>query len=431
MSVSCLYRIWRDQLRLACSRAVVRSLLVSLLAGVVSLAPDLEALTAEVPVVHNAARPRDGRQILRLTEIWRAGGADDDTFFGVICAGVRDDSGRVYLLDRQLCQVFVYAADGGLIRTLSREGEGPGEVRRPRDLLFWPDGSLAIVEGSPARIVKIDPDGIPRGIVTPQEPEPKTGGFPALSEVRYGGGNLVVCGTMRILGGPVIHIRRFLGGCDPEGRVTVLYLDRATEVKVADREYAEKDEYFVTGERWAIGLDGRVYAASARDRYAIEVFAPDGSPEMIIERPYLPWPRSAEEIEEIAAGVTMFQNGQRVEVDAKIEDHEPAIGRLWVNDSGNLWVVGSRGVREQPSGVLLTCDVFDSEGVFVREVAMSCEGRHRQDRLLYLGGDRYLLIRNYMSAMNAMFGHRVMGGPETPQDAAPEPLEIICYQAEP
>ena len=52
--------------------------------------------------------------------------------------------------------------DGGI---LGREGDGPGEFRRPIALEFLPGERLGVVQRIPGRIVCLDLEGEPRGVV--------------------------------------------------------------------------------------------------------------------------------------------------------------------------------------------------------------------------------------------------------------------------
>ena len=83
--------------------------------------------------VENPAQPSNGAQTVSLEELWRLGGEtdSDEEFFGVISQIATDPSGNVYLLDQQLNEVKIFAADGSYVRTIGREGEGPGEFRNP------------------------------------------------------------------------------------------------------------------------------------------------------------------------------------------------------------------------------------------------------------------------------------------------------------
>ena len=74
-----------------------------------------------------SATPPGGIESLALRELWRAGGLDEDVIFGEIEQIVAGPEGNLYVLDSQLCQVMVFGPEGEFLRTLSREGEGPGE----------------------------------------------------------------------------------------------------------------------------------------------------------------------------------------------------------------------------------------------------------------------------------------------------------------
>jgi hypothetical protein len=115
-------------------------------------------------VVENAATPTQAPTSIRLEELWRVGDGDaPEELFGVIQRVTADAEGNVYLLDRQLSEVRVFDKDGNYPRTIGREGEGPGEFRRPSDMFFLPDGRLAILQVFPPRIVLLKRNGTPVG----------------------------------------------------------------------------------------------------------------------------------------------------------------------------------------------------------------------------------------------------------------------------
>ena len=67
-----------------------------------------------------------------LTELWRAGGEDDEYFSAPSAPSEPTSEGQIYLLDSQLSEVHVYTPDGEHLRTVGREGDGPGEMRGSR-----------------------------------------------------------------------------------------------------------------------------------------------------------------------------------------------------------------------------------------------------------------------------------------------------------
>ena len=67
------------------------------------------------------------------------------------CVAV-DPSGRTWVGENE--QVEVFSPEGEHQSTLSREGEGPGEIRAPADMLFLPDNTFGIVTRFPGRMTR-------------------------------------------------------------------------------------------------------------------------------------------------------------------------------------------------------------------------------------------------------------------------------------
>ena len=89
-----------------------------------------------VPRLIDDDGPSLGVRTLVLKELWRVGGEDEDVLFGRIVDVQRHPNGEVYILDNQMCQVVVISGDGEHLRDLSRQGDGPGEIRQPMGLVF-------------------------------------------------------------------------------------------------------------------------------------------------------------------------------------------------------------------------------------------------------------------------------------------------------
>ena len=69
---------------------------------------------------------------------------DPDYILGWPVSLTHSPEGNIVFVDRMKHAAFVYTPDGEFIRTIGREGEGPGEFRRPWGLSFYSDGSLQI-----------------------------------------------------------------------------------------------------------------------------------------------------------------------------------------------------------------------------------------------------------------------------------------------
>jgi hypothetical protein len=383
---------------------------------------------ADAPRIENPATPAGGVTTLRLEELWCAGGDDDeDLMFGLITRVRTDEEGNLYVMDAQLQQVHVLSPDGRLLRTLCREGDGPGEVRMGTDMAFLPDGSIGVARRYPGAIVRLDRQGHPAG--------PAIGGRTAelgFASLEVGGGNLVAGAVGRVAGEREMTNTTtfFLGSFDLEGTEKARYL--------ASEWFVDYQNDFVFDEAraiadfaysFAVDREGRVYAAADRDRYAISVFAPDGRLERVIEREFTPRRRTATELARMRALTDRRFRTFPFDITFDLCENEAVLAwyhrALQIAADGTLWVRHSRSGTDQPPGVMLTFDVFDPAGRFVRQVAVPDVGEALHDGVFLAGADRLVLVRGFVDSMRTHVG----GGQGALADLGDEPAapEIVCF----
>ena len=386
--------------------------------------------SAEPIVVKNPAQPANGVVKMQLEEQWRAGGADDEeTFFGQVTWAETDAEGLLYVMDAQLCEVSVYDQDGTRVKSLFREGDGPGEVRQPRDLVVFPDGTIGVVQEFPGKIIRVDSDGNPVSSITPNTGDPTAGGQTALVSAEHRGGTFMVAGLFISAGERQGMQNRnlYLSTIDNEGVLNKQLLNQTVTWDFTNFVYDEEESLPSFWYTSAVGPDGKVYAAPDRDAYRINIYATDGTLERVVERDYKSWKRTADDRAWITALLTGAFRSVPFEVNLKISDIEADISwwnrGLQVDNDGNLWILSSRGMREQPTGVMATFDVFDKAGRFDRQVQVMCpEGDASEDGIFLLGDDRVLLIKGYVDATAA-----ALGGGGIEDDGEAEPMELVCY----
>lgn len=381
---------------------------------------------AAVPTVDNGPEPRDGLREVKLTELWRAGGEDDEIFFGYVAAVRTDAAGRLYILDQQQSEVQIYATDGTHLRTVGREGEGPGEFRSPNDMFVLPDGTVCVLQGFPGNIVKLAPDGTPAGQSTFN-----TGGgteqgqFGVLVAGRAVGNGIALAGIQMTIGGAVSEQTYFLSRCSVDGVQTALLLEKKHVIDYSDFRLDEQKMDFVWN-RFAIGPEGRIYLAPERNVYSVQVFAPDGELERVIRREYSPITRTAEQSDvqrRTIEGVGAYYPVPPREI--TIEPTAPDIAGMFVDDRRQLWVISSLGVRDRAAGVFVVADVFDPDGGFVEQVALLAPGDPERDSFYLLGDGRVVVVTG---ALDAFLNQQAVAADETAEEA--EPLEVICYRGQ-
>ncbi len=384
---------------------------------------------AAAPVVTNGDVPANGLVKVQLEELWRIGGEEDeDNLLGVIDRVLVDDDGTVYLLDIQLVEVQVFDTDGEYVRSLGKQGDGPGELRNVRDLLFLPDGTVGLVQGFPGRIVKVDLDGLPAGELKPGGDDPSAGGFFALRSAASSGGRLVLGGAKITRGDNSRTATNFIAAFDQGGVEGIRYLESVNVRDFGRMEFSEKGDFFPGQGGWTLADDGRLYVAPARNEYRIEVHGPDGGLERTIVRKYESWKRTPVESDRAREMMMPFRRRNRNSIKLVMEPTERDILGIHLDPEGQLWVLPSRGIREQDEGIHSTWDVFDSSGTFVRQVAIACEGDGQKDALFFPGGGLAVLVREHADAVYAFRGRGADNPEAEEEDAEVRPLEVICYR---
>lgn len=363
---------------------------------------------------------------LQLEELWRAGGEGDDLIFGLPVEALADESGKVYLADQQLCRVFVFGPDGTPEGTLSREGEGPGEVRAPVDLVRFPDGNFGLAEFFPGKIVKVTPDDLPAGEMQIDVAGGEVGGFVMQVMAEARGGHLLVAGSRSVPEQTRLVRTHFLAGIGPDGEQTVRYMDRESHIQRPHSVVHEDDFIPSFPQASALGWDGRVYTALDRERYQVIVFNPDGSCDRVIERPgFEPWKRDKRDMRRVTA---LFESwaGANPETwpEFDLKATERTINTLHIDGDDRLWVQHSRSNRDLPDGVFLNMDLYDRAGRWQREVNLVCEGNPVSDGIRFLGDGRVLVIKGFVVARLACLGS---GNANLGEEDGGE-IEIICYR---
>jgi len=378
---------------------------------------------AEPPRTDNGAEPSGGLVTAEMTEAWRAGGEDDDIFFGSVASIRTDSEGNILLLDGQLSEVHVYSPDGEFLRTVCREGDGPGEVRRPNDMFVTADGTVCVLQDFPGRLVKVTPDGLPAGETTYSRGD----GGPAPMAVLNRGfalpEGILLVGIRMTFDSGTNNQTFFLSLCTEDGVEQIPLVEKANLIDYSEFVMTEAGLDFVWS-RVAVGPDGTVFTAPGRNSYEIQVFDTAGQPVRTFSREYKQGQRNKEEVK--AARQVLEAIGAyypRPPVKYVTEDTSPAIAGMWATDDGRLWVQTGDAHISAPEGSWVVLDVFSPEGIFEKQVALPGSYQARQDGLFMQPDGRIIVV---VGALDAFLNQQAVSSDQ--EDGAEEtPLEIICY----
>lgn len=381
-----------------------------------------------VPHVKNGATPKAGVETLQLKELWRRGGEDDEEIlFGIISDVAVGPDGNIYLLDAQLSEIKVISPAGELLRTIGREGEGPGEFRGAQQLVFLPDGTIGVAQVFPGKLIGLNTDGSPAKDVEPGKADPTAGGFFVLVNAESGGDNLVVTGIDLSFDQATMSQKRHYFvrsyGLDGKQKAEFYGVDR-TWVFNDNFKFLESDNDFVW-RRFGVGPAGQVIAAPQPFEYALNVYSPDGKLERVIERDYETWPRN----DKVRARYQSLMEAQSVQFPNRptpvLETNEPDVQHVrWAAD-GTIWVLTSRALYTPEPGVLAAWDVFSPSGEFVKQVKAMAPGDSATDWLFLTDEGLAIQVTGFWDAAMA-----AMGGGDG-EDEAAAPMEIICYSTKP
>jgi hypothetical protein len=367
--------------------------------------------------------PAQPPRTIQLEELWRIGGDQGDLLLGTVSEVTADPAGNVYVLDSQLRHVEVISPTGEHVGTLSREGDGPGEVRMPRDVVFLADGTLGIAELFPAKLVRMTPDGEPRPSIMLGSGSGPVTGLRVTIGCENRGATLLLAGHLAVQGDVGQDRTQFLCTIGEDGAEQARFCQAEMALDFQRPRILEREilpGFFVAN---AIGPDGRIYAPRSRDAYVIDVYLPDGTLERVIEREFDNRPRTARETRRIEAVFNAAARQIPGEIVPVIEPANPVIAGLSVDEGGDLWVKHSRSGDDRPPGVLLTYDRFDPTGRYVQAVSIACEGDPAYDDLEFLPDGRVLLIKGYVLAQWSAFD---FGTVDWDDDEETAEMEIVC-----
>ncbi len=384
------------------------------------------------PHVKNGSTPTGGVQALRMNELWRVGGEDNEEFlFGLIPKVCTDGKGQVYVLDSQLSQILVFSPDGEYSHTLFREGEGPGEVRQPWDMFVLEGGRVGTIQEFPGTTILVDDKGLPAGRIKVGNPG---GELFSLIGCQAQGHHTLMSGLTQTTGSNSNISNRtfFLSSFSDDGQETHRFCESKAVYDFGNFRYSEREHIPTFLYCFDVGADGRSCVAPDRDAFAIHVFGPDGRPEMVIERDYEPIDRSDQEYEDLRKALDAGLSVVPIEYQLTVERQAAAIAYwqrgLHMREDGSIWALSGRGIRDLPDDVFAVFDVFDPSGEFVKQMELRGPGNALKDGIILAGPDRILVVKGFMDSMLTKFG-----GGTKPTDDAPDAetnLTVICYQLE-
>jgi len=216
---------------------------------------------------------------------------------------------------------------------------------------------------------------------------------------------------------------------DMEGKDQVMVVEHTQESDMQRQVFDEAADFSELDE-WTIGDDGLLYTVPVRDEYTINVRNLEGDLLRVMTREFKPRKRTQEDKDELTSGMVIIMDGVRQEIENKALDHDPTIMGMNVARDGKLYV---RSCYDQDTlldlGVAGRFDVISPGGEFVEQLIVAAPGFDgKKDRLVFLDGTTYVVIRNFDQAQQAMMAGFGDDGDEDDSLDDAEPLEVVVYR---
>lgn len=304
-----------------------------------------------VKTVRNPETPRYGEFAYDLDEDLVIGEEKDETYFfpEIVWISI-DNQGRFYVCDIGNRRVQVYDENGTFVRSLGRQGQGPGEYSFPSSVLL--DGAGDVFINSGFSFVVFGPDGVfKRNIL------PKTN----LTRKTLGPGGTIIGGPQpnyRDEGGP----KHKLVQLGPDGEMLRTLAEfrayGASPGMMLFHWYSGRLLFCPRSEEslfYGYDLDYRVHVLDGDGRELLAFTKAEKSQGITGEEAALT------RKEGIWA---WFGQGDRTTAPLDLPDHRPFFSRFFSDDLGRLYVVRFRPITEK-AVTSSEIDVFSKDGYYL------------------------------------------------------------------
>lgn len=284
---------------------------------------------------------------------------DSSYVFASISALEYGPDGNIYVLDRGTCNIRVYSPDGEFIGSISREGNGPGEMTNPFAMAVLGDGRITVCTPFQGGMQSFYPDGEWEGLTAEFTNNPPMGMVGADSNA-YIALRMIVDFVDEELT-TSYHVARYEEEEDP----SVVYYEN--EFPFDPQNLSDLLMSTLFNRVYTADREGNVYMAPySEEDYSVQVMDRDGVVFLEFERDMPMVEKSPEEILEEKEWMEAWLRSigaQGVVIEFEPKPYRWQISDLGYDSQGRIWV--RRGTELTP-----VFDVFDGAGelLFTAEV---------------------------------------------------------------
>ncbi len=301
-------------------------------------------------------------------------------------AAVRIGTGDIVVANGGTSELRFYDSNGAHLRTVGREGGGPGEFKGMGGAWRLGNDSIVVSDFGNARLAVFDSHGeLGRTFRLDQVPDAGR----AVPVSVFADGSFLLSAIARPPGEPqqglrrdsILYVRQSATGelleelVKRPGRERLIAQLEGNRIAIMSAPYGPTPSAAAAGARWFYGFG---------KRYEIEVYAVDGTLTHLYRRAKENRPITAEIAEayrERMSGSNMPPAFARLRAGMGLPETMPAFGRIVTSDNGGLWVQNYTLPDEQPSWA-----VFRDDGRYLGDVDTPMSAR-----VLHIGDDFVLV----------------------------------------
>jgi hypothetical protein len=330
----------------------------------------------------------------------------NNVHFGSITSVVVDNKSRVFMADNSQLKIHIFNPDGSYVRSLGRQGQGPGEFeniselfldnkylhvvdRMQRRISVFDLSSFALFHDLPISLGQDNAQSQTRGQGRQGMMGGRTSSFPQQVNLLSDGNYLVTFASM--------------GGA---GQGTQVVMDPDGNIIDTDRIKIEESE-FLTSSRQGAGAmlsipditpttfistpgTGKLFA-NHNMKIEIKLFNEDGTLVRTFSKPYINHELKRDQVMARVEGGAASERLMAMLQSVELPEKWPAVNRMIADKQNRVWVSTNTEMRELKKWI-----VFDEHGNQLAEFTWPASKRvvHVQDNYLYtLEQDEFELSR--------------------------------------
>jgi hypothetical protein len=298
-----------------------------------------------VVVVKNPKEPLYKDTSFSLKEdlvIGEAQGQDEYMFSHLRSIAV-DEEGNIYAADDSEMALKVFDENGKFLRSILREGQGPGEIGSPYDILITENKELFVYDGRNMKIHFFTLGG------EHLRSKDLKAVFP-LEVYSDSKQNYYILNSVRISTGTSYNIVRL----DEDMNVVSTLIEYPTPPP------PDTFQAFISFLYCKVLPDDNLLYGDSKD-YELQVLSPEGQVLKRIIKEYNPSPVTEKDKE-------FFRRNMPKDQKVEFPSHHQAFYGFFLDDTGRIYV---KTWQEPTDRVQYLCDVFDKEGRYIARIPLS------------------------------------------------------------